>query len=137
MKKDFPIIDFELPLIEAYQPQSANFKLGPSSAKGVDALVQLVIKGLLTVPGDNFLVPSFGIGISELKENGPNLRLQITVLISLLERQIKQIQSGNQDKEFLLDSLLVDGIRVEGDTLYIIIRVINQASQEKTIGVAV
>jgi uncharacterized membrane protein len=143
--KDFPILKNSLgdnPVVLQRNGllNSSPLTIMAHSAKppveGTQALVQMVLKGILTSPGYNVFVPEIGAGIASFIGNTFNgrklgsLKTNFIMFVKSVENKIKEIQGSmtNISVEETLKSITVSRFRLNTmDELEIIINIYNEA----------
>ena len=111
----------------------ASFKLNfvPRRTVGIEGLVQLVAKTILTTPGTDIWSPEHGGGLMSYQANGINnskmqmVRADIISIVKRSEEQIKSEQSSlNLKDDEKLKSLQVLSVNFDRETLSIIAHIL-------------
>lgn len=110
-----------------------SFKMNfvPRKTRGVEGLLQLVAKTLLTTPGKDIWSPEYGGGLMSYQANGVNsgrmnmVKADILSIVKKTEEQIKKEQSSIQlDDDERLRSLQVLSIDFDRKSLAIVVHIL-------------
>lgn len=110
-----------------------SFKLNmvPRRTMGIEGLVQIVAKTILTTPGTDIWCPEYGGGLMSYQANGVNsskmqmVRADIISIVKRSEEQLKSEQSSlNLKDDEKLKSLQVLSVDFDKETLSIIAHIL-------------
>lgn len=120
------------------QTRVVTIGLKPKKVTGIYKLIQIVVLSLMNVPGRDVLDPDAGGGLPELlninisPNDSTELFAEAATMIKKTEREIIDFQADIDDPpEEKLSALQIAGIdsKTNSDSIYVRIRVINQANQ--------